>query len=749
MELTLEQALQKGVEAHKAGKVQEADRYYTAILKANPKHPDANHNMGVLAVGVGKVEEALPFFKTALEVNSSIAQFWLSYIDALIKLERIEDAKSVFEQAKGNAANGDGFDKLKQVLNTASLEVNNKTQKNIATQPNILDELKLDQALKLAKKKIKDGLSEEAKKIYQDILVKFPRNKKALDGIKTLASKPLANTTVIGDPPNDQLQVLVKLYTRGQYQEVLGKISQLLGQFPNSVNLYNILGAANQKLGKSEEAIEAYTKALSIKPDFAEAYNNMGSTLQDQGKLDDAIEAYTKALSIKPDYADACYNMGNTLQDQGKLDEAIEAYTKALSIKPDYADACYNMGNALQDQGKLDEALEAYSKALSIKPDFAEAYNNMGNTLQDQGKLDEAIEAYTKALSIKPDYAELYYNMGNALKDLGKLDEAIEAYTKALSIKPDYAEAIVNVSSLRNQISETTLVNKELEKLLENHNHELIAGPKFQIQQALRAFLISDQKLVRKHLNSYYSCPPSSITELKAKDREFCSAYGGFLQKLIETPFENEAAISDGQTVFHLGESHCLSYAHKKIKIQGLDHTVTPRITFGGKAYHFSIEKENAFKAITKANFHSLPNSSKVFISFGEIDCRQDEGIIFAAAKHKTPIANLVSDTIRGYVAWFAEQNQSKNHSLFFLNVPAPIYDEKYTTEINEEVSSTIQLFNILLDETASYYGFNLIDIYKFTVGRDRFSNGLFHIDNRHISSNAIPEIEKQVSTIL
>ena len=92
MELTLNQALQKGVEAHRAGKVQEADQYYTAILKANPKHPDANHNMGVLAVGVGKVEEALPFFKTALEANSSIAQYWLSYVDALIKLDRMTDA---------------------------------------------------------------------------------------------------------------------------------------------------------------------------------------------------------------------------------------------------------------------------------------------------------------------------------------------------------------------------------------------------------------------------------------------------------------------------------------------------------------------------------------------------------------------------------------------------------------------------------------------------------------------------------
>ena len=81
MELTLDQALQKGIEAHKAGQVQEAHRLYTAMLKAHPKHSYANHNMGVLAFGVGKVQEALPFFKTALEANQNIAQYWLSYID--------------------------------------------------------------------------------------------------------------------------------------------------------------------------------------------------------------------------------------------------------------------------------------------------------------------------------------------------------------------------------------------------------------------------------------------------------------------------------------------------------------------------------------------------------------------------------------------------------------------------------------------------------------------------------------------
>ena len=100
MELNLQQALERGIAAHKAGNAHEADQYYTAVLQVNPKHPDANHNMGVLAVGLGKTEAALPFFQAALEINANIVQFWLSYIDALIKLERVDEAKNVIKRRK-------------------------------------------------------------------------------------------------------------------------------------------------------------------------------------------------------------------------------------------------------------------------------------------------------------------------------------------------------------------------------------------------------------------------------------------------------------------------------------------------------------------------------------------------------------------------------------------------------------------------------------------------------------------------
>ena len=157
MELTLDQALQKGVEAHKAGKAQEADQYYTAILKANPKHPDANHNMGVLAVGVGKVETALPFFKTAIGANPDVAQYWLSYINALIQLERLADAKAVLDQAKSKGMKSESFGKLEEWLLCSDQSITGtQAPTQLQSLINLYDQGKWQQALKLCEQLLLD-----------------------------------------------------------------------------------------------------------------------------------------------------------------------------------------------------------------------------------------------------------------------------------------------------------------------------------------------------------------------------------------------------------------------------------------------------------------------------------------------------------------------------------------------------------------------------------------------------------------
>ena len=122
MELTIQQALQQGVAAHKEGKLQDAERLYRAILNSQPKHADANHNLGVLAVSVNKVNVALPLLKTALEANPKIEQFWLSYIDALVKEQQFKYAKQVVEQAKNQGIAGNKLKTLEETLASKNKE---------------------------------------------------------------------------------------------------------------------------------------------------------------------------------------------------------------------------------------------------------------------------------------------------------------------------------------------------------------------------------------------------------------------------------------------------------------------------------------------------------------------------------------------------------------------------------------------------------------------------------------------------
>ena len=120
MQLTIEEALQRGVTAHKEGKLQDAERMYRSILNTQAAHPDANHNLGVLAVGVGKTKEALPYFKAAIEANPKVGQFWVSYINALVREEQFELAKETLEKGKGLGLKGENIDQLEEQLNTAT-----------------------------------------------------------------------------------------------------------------------------------------------------------------------------------------------------------------------------------------------------------------------------------------------------------------------------------------------------------------------------------------------------------------------------------------------------------------------------------------------------------------------------------------------------------------------------------------------------------------------------------------------------
>ena len=112
MEFNIDQSLKRGIAAHKSGRLDEAELCYQDILKFNPLNPDANHNMGVLKLSIGRIQEAINHFKTAIEANPKTEQYWLSFINALIKLDRLSEAKYFLNQAKVNGIQSANIDAL-------------------------------------------------------------------------------------------------------------------------------------------------------------------------------------------------------------------------------------------------------------------------------------------------------------------------------------------------------------------------------------------------------------------------------------------------------------------------------------------------------------------------------------------------------------------------------------------------------------------------------------------------------------
>ena len=304
--------------------------------------------------------------------------------------------------------------------------------------------IKTQRLLTRAKKLVKKGSIEEAKKLYSIILKDSPQNQEAKLGLLALK-----NLKVNKEPPQANIQSIVALYSSGKIQEALVDIEALVKDFPNSPILYNIRASCYKANGQINTSIKDYEKAVSLKPDYAEAYYNLGITLRELGQLEAALKSYEKALAIKHEYPEAHNNLGSVLLDLGSLDSATDHFEWALAFKPNYPEAHNNLGVVERKLEKLDKAIKSFKKAIDIQPNYVQAHSNLGNILQDIGQLDAAMNCYKNALAINPNHTQCYLDIGLIHKEKGQIDDAIKFFEKALTINPSHAVTYDNLSDIK------------------------------------------------------------------------------------------------------------------------------------------------------------------------------------------------------------------------------------------------------------------------------------------------------------
>ena len=443
MELTVEQALQRAVAAHNEGKLQDAEQFYGAILQAQPNHPDANHNLGVLAVAVDKHLEAIPLFKLALEANPNIGQFWLSYIDALMSLERFDEVQLVLVEGEKSGVPSDKLDALKRRL-----------QENVPNDPT-----KTAKGQTLSEKKKAQGSLSSA------------------------------------EPSQDQINHLLEHYQASRLEEAEALATSLTQQFPMHPSGWKVLGVVFKQTGRLGESLAPMQSAVKLSPQDAEVHSNLGITLQELGRLDEAAASYRQAIALKPDYVEVHNNLGNTLSELGRLDQAEASLRQAMAFKPDYAEAQNNLCVTLQKLRRLAEAEAICRQAIALKPDYAKAHYNLGNTLKELSRLEEAEASLRQAIVLKHDFAEAHSKLGVTLQLLGKLAKAAESYKQAIAFKPEDSSAKHLLAALSGNTTESAPLDY-VESLFDSYASEfegaLIDNLEYEIPKVISEIILRD-----------------------------------------------------------------------------------------------------------------------------------------------------------------------------------------------------------------------------------------------------------------
>jgi hypothetical protein len=129
--MNLSEVLRSAIEHHYAGRLVEAMQLYQAVLKEHPGQPDANYNLGILAVQLEQAEAALCYFLNALAAAPNVPQFRVSCARTLLSLGKVRQTIEVVDAA------ADELPELKVLHARAMSLVHLANQDGVASVPKV------------------------------------------------------------------------------------------------------------------------------------------------------------------------------------------------------------------------------------------------------------------------------------------------------------------------------------------------------------------------------------------------------------------------------------------------------------------------------------------------------------------------------------------------------------------------------------------------------------------------------------
>jgi tetratricopeptide (TPR) repeat protein len=288
-----------------------------AKIKKDSANPELYNQRAELLAQKNKLDEALADIRTALNIDSTKAAYYLTLSDVYFAQGRSRNCTQAIEKALA------------------------------------IDPKNVDADLKYA----------ELKMYFKEYKTTFEYIGKALEIDKINAKAHFMEG------------ITYKL--TGDTVKAVSCFRTTIDQDPNYYHAYMELGLLFS-LKNNRLAVDYFENALKLNPKSIEARYGLGMFYQGNEETDNAIAEYDSILRIDPKYKMAHFNIGFIhlvyLRDYKK---AIEHFTDAISCDPKYAEAYYNRGYTFELMGDMQNAKKDYNNALKIRTNYQKAIDGL------------------------------------------------------------------------------------------------------------------------------------------------------------------------------------------------------------------------------------------------------------------------------------------------------------------------------------------------------------------------------------
>ena len=337
----MQRILRDAVAHHQAGRREQAEAGYRALLREDPDHADALHLLGVLANDDGAFQKGAALIRRALVMMPQFPDGYLNLGNALNGSGDVAGARAAFERA-------------------------------IALRPDFLLA-----RLNLAEFLVRHGDHTAAELHARHGLHLAPGLERAL------------------------LALWQALRGQRRWHDATAVMQATIGSRPGVPALLCDLGSTLAEAGDTETALALHRQAAIMEPGNFLIHMGHANSLNAAGKIADAVPVLRRVLELAPDYIPAWLTLGWSLRGIGRFEEARGCFNRALEIDPHQPEAHWNL-SLLGPAPEIDPVREAALRGLMQREEMdlfqrVSAGFALGKMLDDQDRCDDAFAVLADA----------------------------------------------------------------------------------------------------------------------------------------------------------------------------------------------------------------------------------------------------------------------------------------------------------------------------------------------------------------